>query len=130
MRGLLIPISAAALLWAVSLSTYFVSDDFAHLRAMSRPLRNILWENFVFGQARTFLRPIGFLSLAIDYRLFHLWAPGYHLVGVLLHLTSVAGLFFLAHELGLETEICVMTALFFSVLPIGSPVAGSPTCFK
>jgi hypothetical protein len=83
-------------------------------------LRNILWDNFVVGQAHTFLRPIGFLSLAIDYRLFHLWAPGYHIVSVLLHLSSLAGLFFLARELQLQTEICVMTALFFSVLPINT----------
>jgi len=80
LRALSIPLSAGVVVWAASLSAYFVSDDFGHLRAMSRPLQDIIRENFVFGQAHTFLRPLGFITLALDYRLFHLWAPGFHIV--------------------------------------------------
>lgn len=119
-RAILLPLAASAAVWVGSLSTYFISDDYGHLRAMSRPLKHIVWVNFVFGQAHTFLRPVGFMSLALDYRLFHLWAPGYHIVCVILHLCSVAGIYFLCRELDLQTEVCALAALLFSIMPINT----------
>ena len=40
-RALILPLALGALVWAGSISTYFISDDFEHLRAMASPLKKI-----------------------------------------------------------------------------------------
>src|SRR5512146_2696463 len=65
-----------------------------------------------------FFRPLGFASLMADYRLFHDWAPGYHLVNLGLHLAVVAAVYFLSLGLGFSRKVAAMAALLFSIAPI------------
>lgn len=105
--ALLLLVPALACLPA--LGTYFVSDDFEHLQLARLPLLPFLGEQLTRGQMtgsgyHLFFRPLGFASLFLDYRLFHYWAPGYHLVNLALHLVVVAGVYFLCLELMLARD--------------------------
>ena len=67
-----------------------------------------------------FYRPLGFASLFLDYRLWHTWAPGYHLTNLLMHLLCVIGVFFLCREMRLKDEVCSIATLFFGILPVNA----------
>lgn len=106
-----------------ALSVYFVSDDFEHLQIARLPLLHFVGQQLIMGQVTAsgyhlFFRPLGFASLFIDYRLFHSWAPGYHLVNLALHLVVVAGVYFLGLELGFSPRMSTVAAVLFSVAPI------------
>ncbi len=121
--GLLLALGVGALVYLPALSVYFVSDDFVHLHKASAPLLRIIREQFTQGQVEPsgyhlFFRPLGFASLALDYRLWHTWAPGHHLVNILLHLCVIAGIFFFCRALELPTSFATTAALLFAVLPI------------
>jgi len=93
-----------ALVFLPALGTYFVSDDFEHLQLARLPLLPFIGQQLTHGQVtgsgyHLFFRPLGFASLFVDYRLFHSWAPGYHLVNLALHLVVVAGVYSLALHL-------------------------------
>ncbi|HKW26068.1 MAG TPA: hypothetical protein VJN48_09815 [Terriglobales bacterium] len=112
-----------ALAYLPVLWTYFVSDDFEHLQLARLPLLPFLGEQLTRGQVtgsgyHLFFRPLGFASLFFDYRLFHYWAPGYHLVNLALHLVVVVGVYFLSQGLGLSRKTSAMAALLFSVAPV------------
>ncbi|HKW68403.1 MAG TPA: hypothetical protein VJP04_14005 [Terriglobales bacterium] len=90
-----------ALVYLPALGTYFVSDDFEHLQLACFPLLPFIGQQLTRGQVtgsgyHLFFRPLGFASLFLDYRLFHYWAPGYHLVNLALHLAVAAGVYFLS----------------------------------
>lgn len=112
-----------ALAYLPVLGTYFVSDDFAHLAQGRFPLvpfiaRQLSQGQVVGGGYHLFFRPLGFASLMVDYRLFHDWAPGYHLVNLALHLAGVAGVYFLSLGLGFRRRPAAMAALLFGIAPI------------
>lgn len=98
----------------------FISDDFTHIRWASGRLLEILWDQAVHGQYGTFIRPIGFSSLALDYRLWHVWAPGWHLTNLALHLATTAALYWFCKEVGWNTEISGSAAALFALLPINT----------
>ena len=112
-----------ALVYLPALGTYFVSDDFAHLAQGRFPLlpfiaRQLSQGQVVGGGYHLFFRPLGFASLMVDYRLFHDWAPGYHLVNLALHLVVVAAVYFLSLKLGFPRKAAAMAALLFALAPI------------
>jgi hypothetical protein len=134
-----------ALAYLPALGTYFVSDDFEHLQLARLPLLPFIGQQLTRGQVtgsgyHLFFRPLGFASLFLDYRIFHYWAPGYHLVNLALHLVVVAGVYFLSLELMLSrdstcgpesstraergrapsphNQMALIAAAFFSVAPI------------
>jgi hypothetical protein len=112
-----------ALAYLPALSVYFVSDDFEHLQIARLPLLHFVGQQLIRGQVTAsgyhlFFRPLGFASLFIDYRLFHSWAPGYHLVNLALHLVVVAGVYFLALQLGFSPKMSTVAAVLFSVAPV------------
>lgn len=114
---LLAPLLCAAL-YATTLWSDFISDDFVHLFKASQPLPETLWGLLTRGQDGLFLRPLGFASLFFDYHVWHHWPPAYHLVNLLLHLSGVIGIYFLCKSLGLDLETSATAALIFAVLPI------------
>lgn len=120
LTGPLLPLFTGALVYLPAISTYFVSDDFAHLRAMRAPLRRIAWDSLTRGQAGIFLRPVGFISLALDFRLFDHWAPGFHMISLVLHLSGVLALFLFCRATRLSQETLAVAALFFAVLPVNA----------
>lgn len=128
-----------------ALGTYFVSDDFEHLQLARLPLLPFIGQQLTRGQVtgsgyHLFFRPLGFASLFVDFRLFHYWAPGYHLVNLALHLVVVAGVYFLSLELILSQDskcgvgpstrtgrgtavspnhqVALIAAAFFSIAPV------------
>ena len=70
---------------------------------------------FISKQLDGFYRPIGFLSLWADYRIFgdHQW--GYHLQNIFFHAANCLLLVRLGVQLGLETATARWAALFFGV---------------
>jgi uncharacterized membrane protein len=120
--GLLVALAAGALAYASTLPLYFICDDFEHLSLIRHPFMTALWPQLTKGQfdglAYIFYRPLGFASLFLDYRLWHDWAPGYHLTNLALCLLCIAAVFYFCRELELRNEICVAAALIFAVLPV------------
>ena len=120
--GLLVALAAGTLAYAATVPLYFICDDFDHLSVIRHPFMTAIWPQVTKGQFNgityIFYRPLGFASLFLDYRLWHNWAPGYHLTNILLHLLCVAAVFFFCKELGLRNEICAAASLVFSVLPV------------
>jgi len=120
--GLLVALVAGALTYSGTVPFFFICDDFDHLNLIRHPFMQSMWPQITKGQldGSTFIfyRPLGFLSLFLDYRLWHNWAAGYHLTNLLLHLLCVAGLYFLCKQLGLRNESCTVAALVFAVLPV------------
>jgi len=98
----------------------FISDDFTHVLWARGPLLRILWEQFEHGQYGTFFRPLGFFSLAIDYRIWRLWAVGWHLTSLTLHVVTTVSVFFLGRELDCDPEVSGRAALLFAVLPVNT----------
>jgi hypothetical protein len=45
------------------------------------------------GESDAFLRPVGFLTYWLDFRIWGFWMPGYHLTQLALHVGTVAGVF-------------------------------------
>lgn len=113
----LAPILSASV-YASALSSYFISDDYAHLFTLRLPTFETLVELAKKGQANMFFRPAGFVTLFLDY---HIWGHepfGYHLTNLLLHLLGVIGVYFLCKNLGLDRETSAVSSLIFSILPI------------
>ena len=116
---LLAPILSAGL-YASALSSYFISDDYAHLFTLRLPLFETLAELTKAGQDTMFLRPAGFVALFLDHRIWGHEPFGYHLTNLLLHLISVVGVYFLCRNLGLDNETSAFSSLMFSILPQNS----------
>ena len=106
--------------YASMLPLGFISDDFTHLLWARGSASQILGEQFTRGQYGAFFRPLGFASIALDYRVWHDWAPGWHLTSLVLHLASAVAVFYLCKEFGCCAEICGVSALIFAVLPVNT----------
>jgi hypothetical protein len=117
-RGLRIALAADAISYVRTLPLFFVCDDFAHLELVRRPFVVSIWPEFTKGQDGVFYRPLAFVSLFLDYRVWHEWIPGYHLTNVFLHLICIAGVFYLCKQLEWTGRSCFAAALFFAVLPV------------
>lgn len=117
----LLPALALAVMTYVSMvSLGFISDDFTYLLWAPEPISRTWWTQLTQGAFGAFFRPLGFVSFAVDYRLWHGWAPGWHLCDQSLHLAATASLFCLCRELELDTETCGTAAAIFAVLPVGT----------
>ncbi len=120
--GLLIALAVGTLAYARTVTFFFISDDFEHLAVLRQPFTVSLWPQFTRGQfdghTYIFYRPLGFASLFLEYRLWHNWAPGYHLTSLVLHLLAVAGVYYFCKQLALSHRSCVAAALVFAVLPV------------
>jgi len=116
--GLWLPLLTGAMVWSFILPSYFIGDDFELLGLAKRPLIPTLWDLTVHGQRGAFLRPIGFASIFLDYRMYGFQPAGYHATNVLIHLACVAGAYFLARELRFGARFASFAALIFAVLPI------------
>jgi catechol 2,3-dioxygenase-like lactoylglutathione lyase family enzyme len=122
LAGLLAALALGSVAYAATVPLFFIDDDFVHLDLVRHPFMTAIWPQVTKGQfdgiTYIFYRPLGFFSLFLDYRLWHNWAPGYHLTNILLHLLCIAAVFFFCKELGLRNEICVAAPLAFAVLPV------------
>lgn len=132
-KGLLWALAAGALAYASTLSFFFVSDDYTQLRKAAAPFFTNVWQYATKGQLdaqgfHLFYRPLGFASLFLEYRIWHLWAPGYHLNNLFWHLLAIAGLFLFCEKLGLDRRTCTTAALLFALMPVNAEVVTWTGC--
>src|SRR6202795_1114962 len=84
------------------------------------------------GSGGSFYRPLFWLSLAIDEKLWGLNPVGFHLTNVLLHWLSGLFLFLLLRRLDLSFLSSALTSLLWISLPINSEavawISGRPYC--
>jgi len=116
--GLWLSLIIGAAVWAAMVPFYFIGDDFEHLARAKGPMFASLWELTIRGQQGAFLRPVGFASIFLDYRLYGYWPAGYHLTNLAIHLACVGGVYYLARELRFGSQIASMASLIYAVLPI------------
>lgn len=106
-------------LYATALSHFFIADDFGLLEEARQPVLAKFWNLLTEGMhGGDFLRPVTYLLYFLDYRLWGTWPAGFHLTNLLLHLATVAGIFFLGCNLGFGRRAAAGAALIFSVLPV------------
>src|ERR1700722_6597153 len=84
------------------------------------------------GSGGSFYRPLFWLSLAIDERLWGLNPVAFHLTNVLLHWLSGLFLFLLLRRLSMSSLSAALTSLLWICLPINSEavawISGRPYC--
>ena len=109
-----------AMAYASALPLGFISDDFTYLDWAPAPMAQILRTQFTQGAFGAFVRPLGFVSLAVDYRVWRTWAPGWHLTSLVLHLAVAAAVFYLCNELVSDAEVSGTAACIFAILPVNT----------
>ncbi len=142
---------AAFIPHAPYLFTYFFMDDYWHLSfildgdyifstwSVGRDTINQLWYMTpeVFPQmgwveeVRLYFRPFFAAGLVLDYKLFGLWAPGWHLHSLLWHLLNVALLFSLLRRMGVDSARAVLAAVALGLHPVAVEPVGwiSARCY-
>ena len=116
--GVWVPILVGAAVWAPMVSLYFIGDDFEHLAWSRAPFFDSVWDLARHGQEGTFLRPIASATIFLEYRLWGTWPDGYHITNLAIHLTGVAGLFYLCRRLRFGSQGAAIASLIYAVLPI------------
>ena len=111
----------AALVYLPALSTGFNADDYLILwrvkaiEGLGDPLG---YFKFAFYE---YFRPLGFLSYALDWRVRHLDAFGFHLTNIALHAANSFLVFRLARRL-LQTPAAIVAGLLFALHPASHEV--------
>jgi len=104
--------------WLSMLAAGFISDDFGHLAAASHgSYLTQLWSLLRYGQAGVFLRPLGFVSIFLDYTLWGTSPVGYHVTNLILHLASAIALYMIVRQLGGARDLSCVTAGIFTAMP-------------
>jgi Tfp pilus assembly protein PilF len=130
-RALFILISATVLVYANSLNGSFVFDDTKQivnnpaLRSWSNILRAFTNDVWSFQRATLntdipppYYRPLFSIYLTLNYQLFGLWEPGWHLANLAVHVTATVLVYYLVRELSADRIVALLAALLFGVHPI------------
>jgi hypothetical protein len=118
-------------LYSASFQINLSHQDWTH-RHISAGIRSLQdgWLLFTSRQADGFYRPLAFLSLWVDFRLFGNWYPGYHIQSVVLHVLNSLLVTWLARELKLERAEPFWAGLIFSAAAVNfEPVLWPATRF-
>lgn len=129
-RALFLTIAATVLVYANSLSGAFVFDDTKQivgnpsLHSWSNIFRAFSNDVWSFQRATLtkdipppYYRPLFTIYLTINYQLFGLWEPGWHLMNLLVHTTATVFVYYLLRRLSGDIVIASLTALLFGVHP-------------
>jgi tetratricopeptide (TPR) repeat protein len=129
-RALFLVVAATVLAYANSLGGAFVFDDTKQivgnpaLRSWSNILRAFTSDVWSFQRGTLtkdvpppYYRPLFTAYLTINYKLFGLWEPGWHLVNLLVHCGATVAIFFLIKRLSGDRLIATLTALLFGLHP-------------
>ena len=111
-----LPLGVGVFVWIFPL--YFVGEDFWLLHMSRQPVLEVLGEVLGHGYGGGYLRLVAAATFALDYRLWQIWPPGYHLTNLLLFISAVVGVYAVGRSLGLERRESGTAALLFSCLPI------------
>jgi hypothetical protein len=129
-RALFLIIAATILVYANSLNGDFVFDDTKQIVGnpelhswanIFRAFTSDVW-NFQRGTLTAdipppYYRPLFTAYLTLNYQLFGLWEPGWHLMNLLVHTLATVGVYFLIKRLSRNELIAVIAALLFGVHP-------------
>jgi tetratricopeptide (TPR) repeat protein len=129
-RALFLVVAATVLAYANSLGGAFVFDDTKQivgnpaLRSWGNILRAFTSDVWSFQRGTLtkdipppYYRPLFTAYLTINYKLFGLWEPGWHLVNLLVHCGATVAIFFLIKRLSGDRLIATLTALLFGLHP-------------
>jgi tetratricopeptide (TPR) repeat protein len=123
--GLLVPVGLAALTVAayagVWENDFFDFDDRTYVREnpgvhAGLSARGVAWAWTTFHAG--YWQPLTWMSLQLDYSLFRLHAPGYHLTNLLLHVVNVLLLFGVLRRMTGDFWPSALAAALFAVHPI------------
>ena len=129
-RALFLIVAATVLAYANSLSGAFVFDDTKQivgnpaLRSWGNILRAFTSDVWSFQRGTLtrdipppYYRPLFTAYLTINYKLFGLWEPGWHLMNLLVHTGATVAVFFLIKRLSGDRLIATLAALVFGLHP-------------
>ena len=129
-RALFLTIAATVLVYANSLSGAFVFDDTKQivgnpsLKSWSSVLS--AFTSDVWGFQRQTLtadvpppyyRPLFTVYLTLNYKLFGLWEPGWHLMNLLVHTVATVFVYYLLRRLSRNSVAALLAALLFGLHP-------------
>jgi len=130
-RALFLTIAATTIVYANSLSGAFVFDDTKQIAAnpslrswgnIFRAFTNDVW-SFERGTLTTdlpppYYRPLFTVYLTLNYKLFGLWEPGWHLMNLLVHATATVFVYYLLRRLSGNNIVALLAALLFALHPV------------
>ena len=129
-RALFLIIASTVLVYANSLSGAFVFDDTKQiagnpaLRSWSNIARAFTSDVWAFQRGTLtkdipppYYRPLFTAYLTINYHLFGLWEPGWHLMNLLVHTGATVAIYFLLKRLSGDRVIAPIAALIFGLHP-------------
>src|ERR1700694_365324 len=130
-RALFLIVAATVLVYANSLSGAFVFDDTKQiagnpaLRSWGNVLRAFTSDVWSFQRGTLtkdipppYYRPLFTAYLTLNYKLFGLWEPGWHLMNLLVHCGATVAVFFLIKKLSGDRLIATLAALIFGLHPV------------
>src|SRR5581483_2457031 len=95
----------------------FLSDDFLILSQIKKVGGLARWSEYFHLSFYDYYRPLVFLSDAVDWRQWGLWAGGFHLTNIVLHALNAALVFLLARRLDASRPAAGVAAAFFAMHP-------------
>lgn len=129
-RALFITMAATVLVYANSLGGAFVFDDTKQivgnpsLRSWSSVLSAFTSDVWYFQRQTLtadvpppYYRPLFSIYLTVNYQLFGLWEPGWHLINLLVHTTATVLVYYLLQRLSRDNVVALLAALLFGVHP-------------
>ena len=129
-RALFLIVATTVLAYANSLSGAFVFDDTKQiagnpaLRSGSNILRAFISDVWSFQRGTLtkdiqlpYYRPLFTAYLTVNYKLFGLWEPGWHLMNMLVHTLATVTVFFLIKRLSGHRLTATLAALVFGLHP-------------
>jgi tetratricopeptide (TPR) repeat protein len=129
-RALFLTIAATVLVYANSLGGAFVFDDTKQIVGnpalhswsnIFRAFSNDVW-SFQRGTLSKdipppYYRPLFTIYLTLNYQLFGLWQPGWHLMNLMVHTGATVFVYYLLRRLSGDVLIASLTALLFGLHP-------------
>src|SRR5882762_912277 len=129
-RALFLVVAATVLVYANSLSGAFLFDDTKQivgnpaLRSWGNVLRAFTSDVWSFQRGTLtkdiqlpYYRPLFTVYLTLNFKLFGLWEPGWHVMNLFVHTGATVAVFFLIKRLSGDRLIATLAALLFGLHP-------------
>jgi len=129
-RALFLTVSATVLVYANSLSGSFLFDDTKQivgnpsLKSWGSVISAFTSDVWAFQRQTLtadvpppYYRPLFTIYLTVNYKLFGLWEPGWHLMNLLVHTLATVFVYYLLRRLSRDNAIPLLAALLFGLHP-------------
>ena len=129
-RALFLIIASTVLVYANSLNGAFVFDDTKQIAGnpelhtwsnIFHAFTSDVWSfqrgTLTAGISLPYYRPLFTAYLTLNYQIFGLWEPGWHLMNLLVHATVTVFIYFLLKRLSGDQLIAMLAALIFGLHP-------------